>query len=428
MNKNRHLARPTSIVEQKRFKLYKKGKFWVTAFAATTILSVGFFFDTPIMNALGTNNTVHADTISPTESQITVTPRSADNFVDPTPNTITLSSYLIQSQDGQTILSGRLVVSLDKNTGDLYAMRINNDGTIYSNSRNLVNKNDTSTYGQNIFGYGNLGKIKYNSATNTYFANTNNNGNHIVRRYSFAGKANNTGWVGNSGSEPVAQIQKITVKYIDSDTNQEIKSPTIFNEYGGQNYTITHPETINSYQYQNTADSGNGYISQQDITVVQYYKSDFNADDHKPTVDPMKPGSDPITGTGTPGDTIVLTDKDGNKLGEGTVGEDGKYSITPSRPTTEDEPITVTPTDKDGNKGTATTENVGKPDFNADDHKPTVDPMKPGSDPITGTGTPGDTIVLTDKDGNKLGEGTVGEDGKYSITPSRPTTEDEPIT
>ncbi|WP_349546184.1 Ig-like domain-containing protein, partial [Leuconostoc suionicum] len=67
----------------------------------------------------------------------------------------------------------------------------------------------------------------------------------------------------------------------------------------------------------------------------------------------------------------------------GTVGEDGKYSITPSRPTTEDEPITATPTDKDGNKGTATTENVGKPDFNADDHKPTVDPMKPGSDPIT---------------------------------------------
>lgn len=27
--------------------------------------------------------------------------------------------------------------------------------------------------------------------------------------------------------------------------------------------------------------------------------------------------------------------------------------------------------------------------------------MKPGSNPITGTGTPGDSIVLTDKDGQR---------------------------
>ncbi|MFL4497826.1 Ig-like domain-containing protein, partial [Weissella sp. MSCH1] len=126
--------------------------------------------------------------------------------------------------------------------------------------------------------------------------------------------------------------------------------------------------------------------NQGTATTDKVGKPDFVADEHKPTIDPMKPGSEPITGTGTRGDTIVLTDKDGKTIGTGTVGDHGKYAITPSRPTTEGEAITATPTDKDGNQGTAATDKVGKPDFVADEHKPTIDPMKPGSNPITGSG------------------------------------------
>ncbi|GMA70868.1 hypothetical protein GCM10025879_21150 [Leuconostoc litchii] len=46
MNKSRHLARPSSIVEHKRFKLYKDGKLWVTALAGITFSMIAF--STPI--------------------------------------------------------------------------------------------------------------------------------------------------------------------------------------------------------------------------------------------------------------------------------------------------------------------------------------------------------------------------------------------
>ncbi|OXL88291.1 hypothetical protein CA803_14845, partial [Staphylococcus aureus] len=86
-----------------------------------------------------------------------------------------------------------------------------------------------------------------------------------------------------------------------------------------------------------------------------------------------------------PGDNIKVTDKNGNVIGEGKVGEDGKFEITPTRPLVPDEKITATPS-KDGKEGTPSDTTVAKKSFDKDAHKPAVNQPTEGDKSITGTG------------------------------------------
>ncbi|WNF91537.1 Ig-like domain-containing protein [Vagococcus fluvialis] len=148
---------------------------------------------------------------------------------------------------------------------------------------------------------------------------------------------------------------------------------------------------------------------------------------NQPEVNQPTEGDQVVTGTGTPGDDIKLTDKDGNVIGEGKVGEDGKFEITPTRPLVPNEVITATPS-TDGKEGTPSDTTVAEKPFDKDAHKPEVNQPTEGDQVVTGTGTPGDDIKLTDKDGNVIGEGKVGEDGKFEITPTRPLVPGETVT
>jgi len=156
-----------------------------------------------------------------------------------------------------------------------------------------------------------------------------------------------------------------------------------------------------------------------------------------PTISPATEGEQEISGTGQPGDTIVITDQGGTELGMGTVGEDGSIKIATNRPLEKGEIITVTPSvgDKVGTPATVTvlpksetgegdTGNIGTPDS----HKPTINQPTAGDQVVTGTGTPGDTIVITDQGGTELGTGTVGEDGSIKIDTNRPLEAGEVIT
>ncbi|MFB9220534.1 Ig-like domain-containing protein, partial [Kurthia sibirica] len=134
-----------------------------------------------------------------------------------------------------------------------------------------------------------------------------------------------------------------------------------------------------------------------------------------------------VDGTGVPGDTIILKDKDGNKIGEGTVDKDGNYTIPTDRPLEKGEVITATP-NTGQNVGTPTDTTVKDAPYDADAHKPTIKEPTAGDNKVDGTGVPGDTIILKDKDGNKIGEGTVDKDGNYSIKTDRPLEKDEVIT
>ncbi len=136
-----------------------------------------------------------------------------------------------------------------------------------------------------------------------------------------------------------------------------------------------------------------------------------------------KAGTKPsVEVTAEPGSTVALYDKDGNKIGEGTAGADGKATITP----TVDIPagnVTATATDPAGNTSDAS--DPAKATTGADTEAP-VKPVvatdltgKAGTKtPVEVSAEPGSTVALYDKDGNKIGEATAGADGKATITPT----------
>ncbi|MBS6254862.1 MAG: YSIRK-type signal peptide-containing protein, partial [Streptococcus sp.] len=127
----------------------------------------------------------------------------------------------------------------------------------------------------------------------------------------------------------------------------------------------------------------------------------------------------PVEVTAEKGSTVALYDKDNNKIGEATAGENGKAIITP----TVDIPagnVTAKATDAAGNTSVASDPKVAtdttapaKPVVNTDltgkaDTKPSVEV----------SAEPGSTVALYDKDGNKIGEGTAASNGKVTITPT----------
>ena len=131
----------------------------------------------------------------------------------------------------------------------------------------------------------------------------------------------------------------------------------------------------------------------------------------------------PVEVTADPGSKVELYDKDGNKIGEATAGEDGKATITPTVDIPEGNVTVVsskdgqTPEASDPVQATAAT-----PETSAKPSKPVVTTDLTGKagtkTPVEVTADPGTKVELFDKDGNKIGEGVTGEDGKASITPT----------
>ena len=116
-----------------------------------------------------------------------------------------------------------------------------------------------------------------------------------------------------------------------------------------------------------------------------------------------------------------MFDKDGNKLGEGVAGKDGKATITPTKELPAGD-VTAKATDPAGN--------VSEPSVPATATKDTEAPAKPEvktdltgkagtKDPVEVTAEPGSKVELFDKDGNKIGEGVADENGKATITPTK---------
>jgi uncharacterized repeat protein (TIGR02543 family) len=195
-----------------------------------------------------------------------------------------------------------------------------------------------------------------------------------------------------------------------------------------------------------------------------------------PTVDPTEPGDTCVTGEGAPGNTVEITDADGNVIGTGVINPDGTFEVCDLDPEDTGD-IEVGQTDPDGNTSDKThlytviydtngadsdqpmnqyiaegeyVVNPGVPtkefysfigwntadngtghswNFDADQmpaqnvilhaqweiQAPTVEPVSPGDTCIEGEGVPGATIVITDDFGNVIREGVVAEDGHYSL-------------
>src|SRR5690606_33063841 len=76
--------------------------------------------------------------------------------------------------------------------------------------------------------------------------------------------------------------------------------------------------------------------------------------------------------------------------------------------------VTVEATDEAGNKGSIAIEKEYGVDVNAPD-APTDLELNDDGTGLTGKGEPGSEIVVTDKDGNIIGTGTVDENGDFVV-------------
>ncbi|MFS9059920.1 Ig-like domain-containing protein, partial [Streptococcus infantis] len=126
----------------------------------------------------------------------------------------------------------------------------------------------------------------------------------------------------------------------------------------------------------------------------------------------------PVEVTAEKGSTVALYDKDNNKIGEATAGENGKATITPKVDIPAG-PVTAKATDAAGNESKPSDAKVAT-DTTAP-AKPVVNTDLTGKagtkTPVEVTAEKGSTVALYDKNNNKIGEATAGANGKATITP-----------
>ncbi|MEB5859741.1 Ig-like domain-containing protein [Pseudomonas aeruginosa] len=121
-----------------------------------------------------------------------------------------------------------------------------------------------------------------------------------------------------------------------------------------------------------------------------------------------------LSGTAEPGSTVILTDGNGNPIAEVTADGSGNWTYTPSTPIANGTVVNVVAQDAAGNNSSPTSATVDSLAPAA----PVIDPSN-GS-VIAGTAEAGATVILTDGNGNPIGQVTADGSGNWSFTPGTP--------
>lgn len=140
----------------------------------------------------------------------------------------------------------------------------------------------------------------------------------------------------------------------------------------------------------------------------------------KPTIKDAYAGDEIVTGTGTPGATIQVKDRQGNKLGTAIVNDKGSYSVAVNLLSEGDE-LVVTQTKKgylESEPATMIVKALGLEQLDP----PGVHTVYEDTTKVSGTGTPGATVVVKDEENNELGTITVDENGNYEVEVDQPFT------
>ncbi|MCO3609787.1 Ig-like domain repeat protein, partial [Pseudomonas aeruginosa] len=121
-----------------------------------------------------------------------------------------------------------------------------------------------------------------------------------------------------------------------------------------------------------------------------------------------------ISGTAEAGATVTLTDAGGNPIGQVTADGSGNWSFTPGTPLANGTVVNATASDPTGNTGpqAATTVDSVAP------AAPVIDPSNGTT--ISGTAEAGAKVILTDGNGNPIGETTADGSGNWTFTPATP--------
>lgn len=123
-------------------------------------------------------------------------------------------------------------------------------------------------------------------------------------------------------------------------------------------------------------------------------------------------GGGQLTGAGEAGATVTVRGPAGSVLGSGTVGADGRFTITLAPPQANGEAVSVTLADTAGNvsgPATATAPDVTAP------ATPTNVSVSDDGDTVTGQGEPGATVTIRDAAGVAIGTGVVGANGGFAV-------------
>ena len=141
-----------------------------------------------------------------------------------------------------------------------------------------------------------------------------------------------------------------------------------------------------------------------------------------PVIKAPKAGDKTITGTSEPNAKVVVELPDVTKI-ETTADGEGKWTanVPEGKEPKENDVIKAVATVDGKTPSEEATATVGK--VETPDDKPVIDDITEGDENITGKGEPGAKIVVKDKDGNTIGETTVGGDGKWVV----PVPADKPL-
>ncbi|MBG4599078.1 BapA prefix-like domain-containing protein, partial [Pseudomonas aeruginosa] len=131
-----------------------------------------------------------------------------------------------------------------------------------------------------------------------------------------------------------------------------------------------------------------------------------------PTVDPSNGTT--LSGTAEPGSSVTLTDGNGNPIGQTTADGSGNWSFTPGSQLPNGTVVNVTASDAAGNTSAPATTTV-------DSSLPSIPQVDPSNGSvISGTADAGNTIIITDGNGNPIGQVTADGSGNWSFTPGIP--------
>ncbi|MEF2077605.1 Ig-like domain-containing protein [Pseudomonas aeruginosa] len=121
-----------------------------------------------------------------------------------------------------------------------------------------------------------------------------------------------------------------------------------------------------------------------------------------------------LSGTAEAGVTIVITDGNGNPIGQTTADANGNWTFAPASQLPDGTVVNVVARDAAGNSSPATSITVDGVAPSA----PVVEPSN-GSE-LSGTAEPGSSVTLTDGNGNPIGQTTADASGNWTFTPSTP--------
>ena len=132
----------------------------------------------------------------------------------------------------------------------------------------------------------------------------------------------------------------------------------------------------------------------------------------KPLVEVNKEGSI-IQGKAEANAKVVIKDADGKVIGSGTVDAQGKFEVNISPALTDGKKGTITIEDAAGNQSKPVEINAGKDTIAPD--QATVQ-INAAGDTITGMAEANAKIEIRSADGKVIGSGTVGADGKFTVS------------